>query len=76
MREQLSILKDECRAVGRDFAKLDITLMGALKGERAEVQTELSRYAEIGVGRFVAGVGTLTPANFGERLAKLAGLYV
>jgi probable F420-dependent oxidoreductase len=76
MKEQLVILKDECRAVGRDFSKLDITLMGGLKGERAQVQHELQRFASIGVGRFVVMAGTLTPDNYASRVAQYASQYV
>jgi probable F420-dependent oxidoreductase len=76
MKEQLAILRDECRAVGRDFGKLDITLMGGLKGERAQVQDELQRFASIGVGRFVVMAGTLTPDNYASRLAQYASQYV
>jgi probable F420-dependent oxidoreductase len=76
MKEQLAILKNECRAVGRDFDKVDITLMGGIKGERAEVQDELKRFAAIGVGRFVVMVGALTPDNYVNRLAQYASQYV
>jgi probable F420-dependent oxidoreductase len=76
MKEQLAILKDECGAVGRDFSKLDITLMGGLKGERAQIQDELARYSSIGVSRFVLMAGTLSPDNYQSRLAQYASLYV
>jgi probable F420-dependent oxidoreductase len=76
MKEQLAVLKEECRAVGRDFSKLDITLMGALKGERPQIQDELKRLAGIGVGRFVVMVGSLTPEDHVSRLEQYAALYV
>jgi probable F420-dependent oxidoreductase len=76
MKEQLGVLKDECYAVGRDISKLDITLMGTLKGERVQIQDELARFMSIGVGRFVVMAGALTSDNYGSRLAEYASLYV
>lgn len=76
MKDQLAILKNECAAVGRDFSKLDITVMGSIAGDRAQVQDELARYAEIGVGRFVLMVGTITPENFKQRLERYASSYL
>jgi probable F420-dependent oxidoreductase len=76
MREQLAILKEECRAAGRDYNRLDITVMGALAGERAQVQEELAKYAELGVGRFVMQPGTLTSDNYQQRLERYAASYL
>jgi probable F420-dependent oxidoreductase len=76
MKEQLLVLKEECRAVGRDFSKLDITLMGALRGERPQIQDEIQRLAAIGIGRFVVMVGSLTPDDYVSRLEQCAALYV
>ncbi len=76
MKEQLPILKEECRRCGRDYSKLDITVMGAIAGERAQVQEELARYAELGVGRFVMQVGVLAPDNYRERLERYAATYL
>jgi len=76
MREQLAILKEECRAAGRDYNRLDITVMGALAGERAQVQEELAKYAELGVGRFVMQPSTLTPDNYQQRLERYAESYL
>jgi probable F420-dependent oxidoreductase len=76
MKEHLAILKEECRAVGRDYGKLDITVMGTLAAERAQVQEELMRYAELGAGRFVFQVGTLAADNYRERLERFASLYL
>jgi hypothetical protein len=72
MKEHLAILKDECCAAGRDYGKLDITVMGALPGERGQVQEELAKFAELGVGRFVCQVGTLGPDDYQQRLENLA----
>lgn len=76
MKEHLAILKDECRAADRDYAKLDISVMGTIAGERAQVLEELAKYAEVGVGRFVLQVGTLTPENYQPRLERYASTYL
>jgi probable F420-dependent oxidoreductase len=76
MREQLAILKEECRVAARDYNLLDITVMGALAGERAQVQEELAKYAELGVGRFVMQPGTLTPENYQQRLERYAASHL
>jgi len=76
MKRDLATLREESRAVGRDFAKLDITVMGGIAGERAAVQAEISRFAEAGVGRFVIALGNLTPADYEQRLQRFASLYI
>lgn len=76
MKRDLATLRDECRAVGRDFAKLDITVMGGIAGERAAVQAELARFADAGVDRFVIALGTLTPADYQSKLERFASLYI
>jgi hypothetical protein len=76
MKESVGQLKEECRAIGRDFSKLDITCTGAIEGERAQVQEELKKFADAGVGRFVVMAGDVTPANYKARLERLASLYL
>jgi alkanesulfonate monooxygenase SsuD/methylene tetrahydromethanopterin reductase-like flavin-dependent oxidoreductase (luciferase family) len=76
MKRDLATLRDECRATGRDFGKLDITVMGGIAGERGAVQAELARFAETGVGRFVIALGTLTPADYHAKLERSAHLYI
>jgi hypothetical protein len=76
MKRDFATLRDECRAVGRDFAKLDITVMGGIAGERGAVQAELARFAEAGVGRFVIALGTLTPSDYQSKLERFAALYI
>ncbi|MGH7931790.1 MAG: LLM class flavin-dependent oxidoreductase, partial [Candidatus Binataceae bacterium] len=76
MKEQLAILKQECTAAGRDFKQLDITVMGAISGDRAQVQDQLHQYAEAGVQRYVAGLGSFGPSEYKQPLAHLASLYV
>jgi probable F420-dependent oxidoreductase len=77
VRKQLDELRRECDAVGRDFAKLDITAMGFIQGERAAVQEGLENYRKAGVHRFVIGVqNQLKPDNYEAELRRLANLYV
>jgi probable F420-dependent oxidoreductase len=76
MKRDLATLREECRAIGRDFGKLDITVMGGIAGDRATVQAELARFTETGVGRFVVALGTLTPADYQSALEHMAALYI
>jgi probable F420-dependent oxidoreductase len=76
MKRDLATLRQECTAVGRDFAKLDITVMGGIPGNRAAVQAELARFGEVGVGRFVLALGTLTPSDYQSKLERTASLYI
>ena len=82
LKERVDELKRECAAVGRDFAKLDITIMGGIGGDRAKVQDGLKEFAAAGAHRFVAGVGDLTSSgqfdykSSEETLKKIASLYV
>jgi hypothetical protein len=55
---------------------LDITVMGSIRGERAEVQDELQRFEECGVGRYVLTTGVLTPDDYKSRLEHYASLYL
>jgi len=76
LKERIDELKRECTAVGRDFAKLDITIMGAITGDRAKVQDALKEFAAAGAHRFVAGLGDLTFESSEGTLKKIASLYV
>jgi probable F420-dependent oxidoreductase len=76
MKNQLAVLKDECRAVGRDFNRLDITLMGTIKGDRQQVQDELARFASLGIGRFVVMAAAFTPEQYQNGLSSYAKTYV
>ena len=75
-KERIDELKRECAAVGRDFAKLDITIMGGIMGDRAKVQDGLKEFAAAGAHRFVAGLGDLTFESSEGTLKKIASLYV
>ena len=77
LKKQLDELKRECDTAGRDFAKLDITAMGMVQGDRSAVQQGLENYAKAGAHRFVIGVpNQLKPDNCEAELKKLADLYI
>jgi len=77
LKKQLDELRRVCDAVGRDFARLDITAMGFIQGERAAVQEGLENYRKAGAHRFVIGVqNQLKPENYEAELQRLANLYV
>jgi 16S rRNA U1498 N3-methylase RsmE len=73
MSRKIAELKEECAKVGRDFSKLDITLMISLKGERPQVQEMLAQFAEMGVDRIVE-VSASEPLFVGDYRAKLERL--
>ena len=79
MRAQLAALRAECDKAGRDFGQLDITIMKReLRGGRAEVQSGLHQYEDVGVHRFVimmVGV-RLDQARYEPELERLASLYI
>jgi probable F420-dependent oxidoreductase len=70
MQRKLTELKEECSKVGRDFGKLDITLMICLTGERAETQELLAQLSELGVNRIVH-VSASEPLFEGDYHSKL-----
>jgi probable F420-dependent oxidoreductase len=76
MKENLATLKRECAAIGRDFSKLDITVMGPAHTDRGEAGDEMMELAELGVGRYVFALGTLTPENYQKRLEQYAATYL
>lgn len=76
MKEHLTTLKEECRAAGTDYKRLDITVMGAAHNDRAKARDEMAQFAELGVGRYVFAVGTLGPDNYRQRLEQYASVYV
>jgi hypothetical protein len=76
LKTRVDDLKRECTAVGRNFAELDITIMGGIRGDRATVQDGLKEFAEAGAGRFVAGLGDLTFESSEGTLNKIAALYI
>jgi hypothetical protein len=77
LKNKLEELRRECDAVGRDFAKLDITAMGFVPGDRGAVQQGLAEYAKAGAHRFVIGIQSqLKPDQYEAELTRLASLYV
>jgi probable F420-dependent oxidoreductase len=79
LRGELSKLREECGKVGRDFSKLDITIMKrGLRGDRSEVQSGLKQYEDAGAHRFVlALIGvSLSKTTYESELERLAALYV
>jgi probable F420-dependent oxidoreductase len=88
MKTHLARLREECDAVGRDFASLDITIFKReLRGDRAAVQAGLKEYEEAGVHRFVLMlVGKRLDKSdqydldrtesYGDELERLAALYI
>jgi alkanesulfonate monooxygenase SsuD/methylene tetrahydromethanopterin reductase-like flavin-dependent oxidoreductase (luciferase family) len=78
LKKALPELREECQKAGRDYARLDITVMGALGNERAKAQDELGKYAALGVGRFVIALvaGALGPDQYTAELERLAKIYV
>jgi probable F420-dependent oxidoreductase len=78
MKRATAELREECQKVGRNFANLDLTVMGALGEERAKAQDELGGYAALGVGRFVIALvaGALGPDTYARELERLAKVYL
>jgi len=88
MKTHLAHLREECDAVGRDFASLDITIFKReLRGDRAAVQAGLKEYEDAGVHRFVlmlVGERLKKPdqddsdrtESYGDELERLAALYI
>ena len=78
MKQATVQLREECDKAGRDYNKLDLTVMGSLGNERAKAQDELGKYAALGVGRFVIAlvVGVLSPDKYRPELERLAKAYV
>ncbi len=76
LKKRLNELRRECDTARRDFAKLDITVMGNVTGERVQVQEGLAKYSAAGAHRFVIGVTTLKPEACEAELTRLAKLYL
>ncbi len=73
---KLAELKRECAELGRDFSRLDITVMGYIRGDRSAVQDELAKFAQAGATRFVIGLGEFTPETMGHTLERFAATFV
>lgn len=70
MRRKLAELKEECGKTGRDFGRLDITLMISLPSDRSQTQEMLKQLGELGVTRIVE-VSASEPLFAGDYRAKL-----
>ena len=78
MKQELDTLKELCEAKGRDFEKLDITLLvpavnlgvgeafASFKGLKSDPKNAgelIAEYEEIGVRRMIVGLVDLTPES-------------
>jgi probable F420-dependent oxidoreductase len=75
MRRKLTELKEECSRIGKDYGKLDITLMISLPGERAQTQDLLGALDQLGVGRIVevsASEPLFGVGDYRKKLERLA----
>jgi probable F420-dependent oxidoreductase len=73
VRRKMVELKEACAQAGRDFGKLDITLMICLRAERAQTQELLAQLEEAGVNRVVQ-VSASEPLFEGDYRAKIEHL--
>ncbi len=71
MRKQLAGLKEECAKAGRDFSKLDITVMISLPDGRTQTQEILGAMASMGVQRVVEVSASEPLFGVGDYRAKL-----
>ena len=79
LRDNLQRLRQECERAGRDYDRLDITIMKrGLRGDRAGVQSGLREYEDAGAERFViALIGTrMNAGEYAQELERLASLYI
>ena len=75
MRTQLAELREECSKAGRDYNKMDITVMMlSLPDERAKVQEIIGGMAELGVHRMVEVSSAEPLFGVGDYRAKLERL--
>ncbi|HVA12846.1 MAG TPA: TIGR03619 family F420-dependent LLM class oxidoreductase [Candidatus Binataceae bacterium] len=78
MKTHLGKLREECTKAGTSYDRLDLTIMRALRGDRAEVQEGLRQYAELGIHRFVVMMiaNRLNDDNYAAELERIASLYI
>ncbi|MBF6561055.1 MAG: TIGR03619 family F420-dependent LLM class oxidoreductase [Candidatus Binataceae bacterium] len=78
MKTHLGKLREECTKAGTSYDRLDLTIMRALRGNRAEVQEGLRQYAELGIHRFVVMMiaNRLNDDNYAAELERIASLYI
>ena len=68
---KLGGLKEECAKVGRDFSKLDITVMISLPDERSQTQDIINAMATMGIQRIVEVSASEPLFGVGDYRAKL-----
>jgi probable F420-dependent oxidoreductase len=79
LKVELERLRKECEATGRDYKRLDITIVRReFRGDRAQVQEGLAQYAAAGANRIVLLelYPLFGPDNYESALTKLASLYI
>ena len=79
MRAELKKLREECNKAERRFDRLDVSIFKReMRGNRAQVQSGLKQYEDVGVHRFIIMQigGPLDAANYSSELERLASLYV
>jgi probable F420-dependent oxidoreductase len=78
MKTQLGKLRDECAKAGKNYERLDLTIMRTLRGNRDEVQGGLRQYENIGVHRFVVMMiaNRLGDDNYAAEIERIASLYI
>jgi probable F420-dependent oxidoreductase len=79
LKTDLARLRAECEAIGRDYTRLDITVVRReLRGDRTQVQEGLAQYVAAGADRIVLLelYPLFRPDNYESALEKLASLYI
>jgi len=79
MRAELKKLREECNKAETRFDRLDVSIFKReMRGNRAQVQSGLKQYEDVGVHRFIIMQigGPLDAANYSSELERLASLYV
>jgi probable F420-dependent oxidoreductase len=79
MKAELSTLQQECVAAGTSFSRLDISIFKReFRGNRAEVQSGLRQYEDVGVHRLIIMQlgGRLDATHYSSELERMASLYV
>ena len=85
MKDQLAELKQYCEAEGRDFSKMDITLLmpaaymnigerppWALNASLGDAGDLIPQYEEVGVTRLILGLDDMTDAKGFDRIEVAA----
>jgi probable F420-dependent oxidoreductase len=79
MKAELKTLQEECASAGTSFSRLDISIFKReFRGNRAEVQSGLRQFEDVGVHRFIIMQigGRLDATRYSSELERMASLYV